>query len=70
MIQVYNRQEGKYEIEKVAGDKYLKWCYESPIGKSLTELFIKKKLFLSFMDPIVILSLAKEKYLSLLRNLV
>ena len=45
MIQVYNRQEGKYEIEKVAGDKYLKWCYESPIGKSLTELFIKKKLF-------------------------
>lgn len=45
MIQVYNREKRKYEIEKVAGDKYLKWCYESPLGKSLTELFIKKKLF-------------------------
>lgn len=45
MIRVYNRKEKNYEIEKVAGDKYLKWCYESPIGKGLTELFIKKKLF-------------------------
>jgi phosphatidylserine decarboxylase len=45
MIQVYNRSQKKYETEKVAGDKYLKWCYESPIGKNLTELLIKKKLF-------------------------
>lgn len=45
MIQVFNRKNETYETEKVAGDKYLKWCYESPIGKSLTELFIKKKIF-------------------------
>ncbi|MCR4944956.1 MAG: phosphatidylserine decarboxylase [Clostridium sp.] len=45
MIKVYNRKEKTYEVEKVAGDSYLKWCYESPIGKSFTELFIKKKLF-------------------------
>lgn len=45
MIKVYNRQNKIYEEEKVAGDTYLKWCYESPIGKSFTELFIKKKIF-------------------------
>lgn len=43
MIKVYNRKNDSYEIEKVAGDKYIKWCYESPIGKSITELMIKKK---------------------------
>ena len=45
MIKVYNRKNNDYEIEKVAGEGYLKWCYESPLGKGLTELLIKKKLF-------------------------
>lgn len=45
MIKVFNRKTNEYDIEKVAGDKYLTWCYESPLGKSLTELFIKKKAF-------------------------
>ncbi|WP_040215160.1 phosphatidylserine decarboxylase [Clostridium polynesiense] len=45
MIKIYNRKTKEYDIEKVAGDKYLKWVYTSPVGKSLTELFIKKKLF-------------------------
>lgn len=45
MIQVYNRKTNNYEVEKVAGENYIKWSYESPIGKSLTELLIKKKLF-------------------------
>lgn len=44
MIKVYNRQTNTYEEEKVAGGKYITWCYESPVGKGLTELFIKKKL--------------------------
>ncbi|MDD6795662.1 MAG: phosphatidylserine decarboxylase [Clostridiaceae bacterium] len=44
MIKVYNRQTKSYEEEKVAGAKYVNWCYESPLGKSLTELLIKKKL--------------------------
>ena len=43
MIKIYDRKKDSYEIEKVAGSKYIKWCYESPIGKSLTELIIKKK---------------------------
>lgn len=44
MILVYNRTTKSYEEEKVAGRKYLEWCYQSPAGKRLTELLIKKKL--------------------------
>lgn len=46
MINFYNRQTKSYEEEQVAGLKYINWCYESPLGKSLTELLVKKK-FLS-----------------------
>lgn len=45
MIQVYNRKTKTYEVEKVAGESYIKWSYESPLGKSFTELLLKKKLF-------------------------
>jgi len=45
MIKYYNRKENKYEIEKVAGEKYLNWSYSSPSGKGLVELLLKKKLF-------------------------
>lgn len=44
MIQVFNRSTGKYEVEKVFGDKYIRWCYESPLGKGLTELIIKRNI--------------------------
>lgn len=44
MILVYNRATKSYDEEKVAGKKYLDWCYESPAGKRITELIIKKKL--------------------------
>jgi phosphatidylserine decarboxylase len=45
MIEYYNRKENKYEIEKVAGEKYLNWSYCSPVGIGLVELLLKKKLF-------------------------
>lgn len=45
MIQIYNRQTNSYETENVAGEKYITWTYESPIGKGLLELFIKRKAF-------------------------
>ncbi|AYD39062.1 phosphatidylserine decarboxylase [Clostridium fermenticellae] len=45
MITYYNRKTKKYEIENVAGDKYLNWVYSSPIGMNFLELFVKKKLF-------------------------
>ena len=48
MIKIYNRKTNKYEIENVAGANYIKWTYESPIGKNFLELIIKKKLFSKF----------------------
>ena len=45
MIKYYNRKIKDYEIEKVAGDKYLQWTYSSPIGMQFLELLIKKKIF-------------------------
>lgn len=47
MIQYYNRKTGKYETEKVAGDKYLNWIYSSPIGMTLLEMIVKRKFFSS-----------------------
>jgi phosphatidylserine decarboxylase len=47
MIKYYNRKTKDYEVEKVAGEGYLNWTYSSPVGMSLLELFIKKKLFSS-----------------------
>ncbi|WP_024614079.1 phosphatidylserine decarboxylase [Clostridium sp. Ade.TY] len=44
MILVYNRTTKSYEEEKVAGIKYLEWCYQSPSGRRITELIIKKKI--------------------------
>lgn len=45
MIKYFNRQTKSYEIEKVAGEKYLKWTYSSPTGLNLLELLVKRKLF-------------------------
>lgn len=45
MIKIYNRKSKTYEIEKVLGDKLIKMSYESPIGKGVTELIIKRKVF-------------------------
>lgn len=45
MIKYFNRETKNYEIEKVAGDKYLHWTYSSPIGMKLLDLLIKKRLF-------------------------
>jgi phosphatidylserine decarboxylase len=45
MIKYYNRQIKGYEIEKIAGEKYLSWTYSSPVGMTLLEAILKKKLF-------------------------
>lgn len=45
MIQIYNRTTKSYEEELVAGKKLIEWTYESPAGKRLSELIIKKKFF-------------------------
>ncbi|MDU5109317.1 MAG: phosphatidylserine decarboxylase, partial [Clostridium sp.] len=61
MIRIYNRKTKNYEIEKVAGENYIKWSYESPIGKSFTELFIKKKVFSKLYGTFCDSPLSKKK---------
>lgn len=45
MIQIYDRNKKSYEEELIAGKKYIKWTYESPVGKNITELIAKRKVF-------------------------
>lgn len=45
-IKFVNRKTGNIEVEKVAGEAYLKWLYYNPIGKLATKTIIKNK-FLS-----------------------
>ncbi|MGG7214268.1 phosphatidylserine decarboxylase [Clostridium nigeriense] len=68
MIQVYNRKTKKYEVEKVAGENYIKWSYESPAGKSFTELLIKKKLFSRLYGSYCDTSLSKKKISNFIKN--
>lgn len=44
MINFYNRETKKYEVELVAGENYINWIYSSPLGMKLLELLIKKKM--------------------------
>lgn len=61
MIKYYNRQEKKYEVENVAGEKILKWTYESPLGKSLLELLIKRKVISSLYGKFCDSKMSKSK---------
>lgn len=68
MIQIYNRQTNKYDTEDVAGERYIKWAYESPIGKSLVELFIKRKLFSKLYGNYCNSKLSTKKIPSFIKN--
>ncbi|MDS0525241.1 phosphatidylserine decarboxylase [Clostridium sp. SHJSY1] len=68
MIKVYNRITKSYEEELVAGKEYLKWIYSSPIGKSFTELFIKRKLFSKIYGMFCDTKLSSNKIKSFVEN--
>lgn len=61
MIRVYNRKNNTYEIENVAGEKYINWSYSSPLGKGFLELLIKKKFFSKIYGSYSDTSLSKKK---------
>lgn len=61
MIKVYNRKTKTYDIEQVAGLKYINWSYSSPVGKSFVELFVKKKMFSKVYGNYCDSSLSKKK---------
>jgi len=68
MIKYYNRKNKSYDIEKVAGDKYLNWIYSSPIGMKLLELVVKKKLFSGVYGWYVDRKSSKKKINSFIRE--
>lgn len=68
MIRVYNRMNNEYEIENVAGENYIKWSYESPIGKSFVELMIKRKLFSKLYGSYCDTRLSKKKIDSFIKD--
>ncbi|MDQ2084822.1 phosphatidylserine decarboxylase [Herbivorax sp. ANBcel31] len=45
MIKIYNRQTKEYDIEKVAGEKFMKVLYNTTCGKAGLELMLKRKLY-------------------------
>lgn len=61
MIKIYNRKTKTYDIEQVAGLKYINWSYSSPVGKSFVELFVKKKMFSKVYGNYCDSSLSKKK---------
>lgn len=61
MIKYYNRKTKNYEIEKVAGEKYLNWTYSSPVGMTLLEALMKKKFFSSLYGWYIDSPLSKKK---------
>ena len=68
MIQVYNRTTKTYEEELIAGKRYIEWTYESPIGKSVTELIAKKKLFSKLYGMYCDTKLSANKIQSFIEN--
>lgn len=69
MIKVFNRKTQQLEIEKVAGEKVLNWLYMSPLGKSLLELLVKKKLTSKIYGSYCDLNLSSKKIPNFVKNL-
>lgn len=47
MIRIYNRITNKYDVEKVAGERFMKTLYNTGKGKLGLEFLIKRKLYSS-----------------------
>lgn len=68
MIKYYNRDKKDYEIEKVAGSKYLSWIYSSTLGKASLNLLIKRKLFSKIYGLYCDSSISKNKINSFIKE--
>jgi phosphatidylserine decarboxylase len=61
MITYIDRKTGELKFEKVAGEKSLKWLYNSPIGMNVLELIVKKKIFSYFYGKMQDFTISKGK---------
>lgn len=68
MIKYFNRKTREYEVEDVAGEKYLNWLYNSSTGEGLLNTFIKKKLFSSLYGKYCDTSISRKKITSFVNS--
>ena len=68
MIKFFNRLTHEYEVEKVYGDKSIRWAYESPLGKGVTELIVKRRLFSKIFGKYNDSKLSKNKIPKFIKN--
>lgn len=68
MIKIYNRKNKSYEIEQVSGEKYLNWTYNNPIGMSLLQIFLKKKIFSSLYGKYCDTRSSSKKIMSFVKD--
>lgn len=60
-IQYYDRESGQIEIEKVAGEKWLVWLYNNPVGESTLWALAKRKVVSSIYGNMMDRSSSAEK---------
>ena len=48
-IQIYNRESKCVEVEQVYGEAWLRWVYETPIGRLALLLFVRRAIFSKLM---------------------
>jgi len=68
-IYFIDRKTGEKKKETVAGDRLLNWTYDTRVGKSLLEVFIKRKLFSSIMGSYMDLPYSKKRIPSFVQEL-
>ncbi len=44
-VTFYNRHTGKVETEQIYGEKWLRWAYETGLGRATIAMLVKRKLF-------------------------
>lgn len=67
-IKYIDRETTNIEEEKVAGERYLKWLYEHPIGMGLLELLFKKKLFSYFYGKLQDRAISSKKIAAFVKD--
>ncbi len=60
-IYYIDRKTGEKKKEVVAGDKFIKWIYDTAPGKTLLETFIKRKLFSSLLGRLYSMPFSKSR---------
>ena len=68
-IYYVDRKSGQRVKEVVAGDRYLRWVYGNPLGHTILELLIKRKVFSALYGRLQDLSYSSKKIDHFVREL-